>query len=793
MVMMITVYVIILRSDMSIDGINGLVIVERGRNVLQSPSLPMMKSDPFHRRTSRRRRHNSSPSWSSSSSSSLCMKLDQDENEKHSFQDLSRRHESERIDNSNIDNIDDKDQTTNNNKPQIDTRRSVVDLSSQGNMSLDRREMLMSMTAAAAFLLPTLAFAGTTAANDTPKSLEDIQFGNGSWKSSDEINNDKDNNPLDNTTDGGSSLSLSPQEDLSSSKFIPASFVTYLTRFLINYDEGVSSWWTQQRQSYQLLSPYEQQTKVGKDFGNLSASLQATIQQYLLPSTETGSTGTAAATLTIQRRYERLFETFANTYYNSDNNGNPGLTSNESQDEIGRQLCLLAATLPPNIQPKGSIKRLLMQLQQQQQQQKQSSQRDASADLSTDLSRLLPTDVYSCTLQATSDGSSSSSYKIQPPISLYQVGVGEEFGQAATATAFGPLAATVLTREMPKYPFNIYMLFGVSGATGCALTHSLVIPLDVVKTKAQTNPDDKEYSNLIVGAQRILDEDGVSGLLTGAQATLAGYFWYGLSVYPSYAFFKRWLKSTVLPIDVAVAHANDIALVAGALAAVIASIGLTPLEAARIRVVADPDRYRPLGLVGTLKVIAEEGQTQQHDGDAAGELKESLQSLYAGLPSLMTRQVIFGSVKFLAFERACEAIYAVSPSLRDATWTSLIVSLLAGGFSGALSSFVSQPADAVLTYVAAAQETVAASESSSIVSANGRTGSAATLTVDTNQSGGGGGGGGKGMGVLEGCRRMIDESGPSSLFRGLGSRSLWAASIIAGQFLLYDVFRTFFG
>eukprot|EP00529_Nitzschia_sp_RCC80_P010245 CAMPEP_0113495364 /NCGR_PEP_ID=MMETSP0014_2-20120614/29574_1 /TAXON_ID=2857 /ORGANISM="Nitzschia sp." /LENGTH=792 /DNA_ID=CAMNT_0000389265 /DNA_START=95 /DNA_END=2469 /DNA_ORIENTATION=+ /assembly_acc=CAM_ASM_000159 len=792
--MVITFYVIILRSDRNIVGINGLVIVERGRNVLRSPSVPMMKSDAFHKHTSRRRRiRNSSPSSSSSSSSSLCTKLDQDDNENHSFQDLSRHHDRERIDNSNIDN---KDQTTNNEKPQIDTRRTVVDLSSQSSMVLDRREMLISMTAAA-FLLPTLVFADTTTAltspNDTPKSLEDIQFGNGSWKSSDEINNNN-NNPPDNTTGGDSSLSL-PQEDLSS-KFIPASFVTYLTRFLINYDEGVSSWWTQQRQSYQLLSLYEQQTKLGKDFGTLSASLQVTLQQYLLPSTET-ATGTAAATLTIQKRYERLFETFANTYYNSDNNENPGVISNASHDEIGRQLCLLAATLPSNIQPKGSIKKLLMQLQQQQQQQqKRPSQSDASADLSTDLSKLLPTDVYSCTLQATSDSSSSSSssyYQIQPPISLYQVGVGEEFGQAATATAFGPLAATVLTREMPKYPFNIYMLFGVSGATGCALTHSLVIPLDVVKTKAQTNPDDKEYSNLIVGAQRILDEDGVSGLLTGAQATLAGYFWYGLSVYPSYAFFKRWLKSTVLPIDVAVAHANDIALVAGALAAVIASIGLTPLEAARIRVVADPDRYRPLGLVGTLKVIAEEGQTQQHDGDAAGELKESLQSLYAGLPSLMTRQVIFGSVKFLAFERACEAIYAVSPSLRDATWTSLIVSLLAGGFSGALSSFVSQPADAVLTYVAAAQETVAASESSSIVSANGRTGSAATLTVDTNQSGGGGGGGGKGMGVLEGCRRMIDESGPSSLFRGLGSRSLWAASIIAGQFLLYDVFRTFFG
>jgi solute carrier family 25 (mitochondrial phosphate transporter), member 3 len=75
---------------------------------------------------------------------------------------------------------------------------------------------------------------------------------------------------------------------------------------------------------------------------------------------------------------------------------------------------------------------------------------------------------------------------------------------------------------------------------------------------------------------------------------------------------------------------------------------------------------------------------------------------------------------------------------------------------GALSSVVSQPADAVPTYVAAMEKST-------------------------------------GMGVLEGSRLMMEEGGVSSLFRGLGSRCLWAAAIIAGQFLLYDVFRNYFG
>jgi hypothetical protein len=188
-------------------------------------------------------------------------------------------------------------------------------------------------------------------------------------------------------------------------------------------------------------------------------------------------------------------------------------------------------------------------------------------------------------------------------------------------------------------------------------------------------------------------------------------------------------------------HTNEIALFAGALSAVIASIGLTPMEAARIRTVADPDVYRSKGLIGTLQTIATENSTL------------GWKSLYAGFPSLVTRQVIFGSIKFLAFERACEAIFHTWPILHDETWTSLMVSLVAGGFSGCLSSVVSQPADSLLTFVA----------------------------QNSN------------VGLLEGSRIMVEEEGVGSLYRGLGSRCIWAGSIIAGQFLLYDLFRTYFG
>jgi solute carrier family 25 (mitochondrial phosphate transporter), member 3 len=244
---------------------------------------------------------------------------------------------------------------------------------------------------------------------------------------------------------------------------------------------------------------------------------------------------------------------------------------------------------------------------------------------------------------------------------------------------------------------------------------------------------------------KIVETEGIGALLLGAQATVAGYFWYGSSVYPSYTFFKRYLSQQFYPVDYAVAHSNEIALIAGACAAVVASLGLTPLEAARIRAVANPSVYKSLGLVGTIGVIAKEDPVL------------GWTNLYAGLPSLLTRQVIFGSIKFLAFERSCEFLFALWPFLHDETWTSLAVSLVAGGLSGVVSSVVSQPADSVLTYVSKDSTT------------------------------------GGTVGLIEGVRRMIDQDGPAALFRGLGSRCVWAGSIIAGQFFLYDIFRSVFG
>lgn len=491
---------------------------------------------------------------------------------------------------------------------------------------------------------------------------------------------------------------------------IPASFCTYCSRFLINYDVGARNWWNRLEYSVSLLTIEKQRKKLGKSFGCFAKSLQQ---------------GLADSDMNA------LYDLFVNTY--------------GEEKDARRHIALLFALLPDEMQPLERLEHYF-----------NNNAASKGPLLLTRISQTIPTSptydspsvIFGYSLTSLLPGifriireRESSGFTIEPQINLYEVVIGSEFGQNAVTTPFGPLASTPLIREQLSFAPYIYGLFGLAGATGCALTHSIVIPLDVVKTRAQTDPS----SNGLVGtARKIVTNEGISGLLLGSQATIVGYFWYGLSVYPSYTFFKRFLTQNAAT-NFAMAHSDDIALIAGALAAVVASLGLTPIEAARIRVVADPIKYRPLGLTGTMSIIAAE------------EPEIGWKNLYAGFSSLVLRQVMFGSIKFLAFERACETIFSVWPNLGDLTWTSLAVSLVAGGISGTISSVVSQPADSVLTYVA------------------------------KNSKADGGN-----LNLLEATQAMVAEDGIGSLFRGIGSRCVWAGSIIAGQFLLYDVFREFF-
>ena len=225
-----------------------------------------------------------------------------------------------------------------------------------------------------------------------------------------------------------------------------------------------------------------------------------------------------------------------------------------------------------------------------------------------------------------------------------------------------------------------------------------------------------------------------------------------MTVYPGYELCKRTFFALAGPSN-ALAFRVPLVLLAAVPATVVACIGVCPAEAVRIRMVARGDAFAPGGAAACARIVDEDG----------------VGKLFEGLGPLLVRQILFGMMKFFVFDSFAEAVFAAYPALAASVATSLGVSLLSGALAGAVSTVVSQPADVVLSRMAA----------SGAADAAGATAGAGEASA-----------GEAGAGFLETARAIGDEYGPRGFFLGVGPRVLWAAAIISGQFFLYDVMKT---
>ena len=79
----------------------------------------------------------------------------------------------------------------------------------------------------------------------------------------------------------------------------------------------------------------------------------------------------------------------------------------------------------------------------------------------------------------------------------------------------------------------------LGGVIACGPTHTMVTPLDLVKTRRQVDP--KIYTSNLAGWSKIYAKEGVRGVFFGWAPTLVGYSFqglgkYGVSLYHHY----RW-------------------------------------------------------------------------------------------------------------------------------------------------------------------------------------------------------------------------------------------------------------
>merc|ERR1712039_140163 len=229
----------------------------------------------------------------------------------------------------------------------------------------------------------------------------------------------------------------------------------------------------------------------------------------------------------------------------------------------------------------------------------------------------------------------------------------------------------------PKF----YAYCAVGGALSCGITHTAVVPLDLVKCRLQVDP--AKYGNLSQGFKITLAEDGTKGLAKGWAPTLIGYSAQGIGKFGFYEGFKI-LYSGLMSEEQAYLNRTSLYLAASASAEFFADMFLAPFEAMKVRIQTMPG-YANNMREAYAKMSKEEGNP-----------------FYKGLKPLWLRQIPYTMMKFSCFEKTVEMLYqhvVPKPRAECTKGEQLIVTFAAGYIAGVFCAIVSHPADSIVSYM----------------------------------------------------------------------------------------------
>ncbi|XP_017073259.1 phosphate carrier protein, mitochondrial [Drosophila eugracilis] len=242
-------------------------------------------------------------------------------------------------------------------------------------------------------------------------------------------------------------------------------------------------------------------------------------------------------------------------------------------------------------------------------------------------------------------------------------------------------AAAVAEGDSCEFGSNHYFLLcGLGGIISCGSTHTMVVPLDLVKCRLQVDP--AKYKSVFNGFRISLAEEGVRGLAKGWAPTFIGYSMQGLCKFGLYEVFKK-VYGDAIGEENAFLYRTGLYLAASASAEFFADIALAPMEAAKVKIQTTP------GFAKTLREALPKMTAQ-----------EGVAAFYKGLVPLWMRQIPYTMMKFACFERTLELLYKyVVPKPRaDCTkGEQLVVTFAAGYIAGVFCAIVSHPADTVVS------------------------------------------------------------------------------------------------
>merc|ERR1712039_890196 len=229
----------------------------------------------------------------------------------------------------------------------------------------------------------------------------------------------------------------------------------------------------------------------------------------------------------------------------------------------------------------------------------------------------------------------------------------------------------------PKF----YAYCAVGGALSCGITHTAIVPLDLVKCRIQVDP--AKYKGLATGSKVTLAEDGIKGLAKGWAPTLIGYSAQGIGKFGFYEGFKI-LYSGIIGEEAAFLNRTSLYLAASASAEFFADMFLAQFEAMKVRIQTMPG-YANNMREAYAKMSKEEGNP-----------------FYKGLKPLWLRQIPYTMMKFSCFEKTVEMLYqhvVPKPRAECTKGEQLIVTFAAGYIAGVFCAIVSHPADSIVSYM----------------------------------------------------------------------------------------------
>ncbi|PVU97116.1 hypothetical protein BB561_000753 [Smittium simulii] len=228
---------------------------------------------------------------------------------------------------------------------------------------------------------------------------------------------------------------------------------------------------------------------------------------------------------------------------------------------------------------------------------------------------------------------------------------------------------------------SYFMACTIGGTLACGLTHWLVTPLDLVKTRLQVNKS--LYTGIFNGWGTVFKSGGIKALYTGGIPTIIGYSLQGAAKYGFYDYFK-YKYSEIVGEENAAKYKTLLYLSSSASAEVIADVLLCPLEALKVKAQTSTTPFAPSFLAGVNKVVASEG----------------VSGFYKGLTPLWLRQVPYTMVKFATFETTVNMIYKnvmTKPKHEYNKTEQLGVTFAAGYIAGIFCAIVSHPADVLVS------------------------------------------------------------------------------------------------